>query len=106
MVLKIHFVFVSCLSNFQLRIVYIEAVTSRISCFIWNLLIIKVSLLTNTHIIISLFAYFYIFNYCHHMSLQISVAIPLLNEEESLLELTQWIDKVMKANNFSEPSRS
>ena len=35
------------------------------------------------------------------MSLQISVAIPLLNEEESLLELTQWIDKVMKANNFS-----
>ena len=35
------------------------------------------------------------------MSLQISVAIPLLNEEESLTELTQWIDKVMKANNFS-----
>ena len=35
------------------------------------------------------------------MSLQISVAIPLLNEEESLPELTQWIDKVMKANNFS-----
>ena len=35
------------------------------------------------------------------MSLQISVAIPLLNEEESLPELTQWIDTVMKANNFS-----
>ncbi len=35
------------------------------------------------------------------MSLQISVAIPLLNEEESLPELAQWIDKVMKANNFS-----
>ncbi len=35
------------------------------------------------------------------MSLQISVAIPLLNEEESLPELTQWIDKVMKANSLS-----
>lgn len=35
------------------------------------------------------------------MSLQISVAIPLLNEEESLPELTQWIVKVMNANNFS-----
>jgi len=35
------------------------------------------------------------------MSLQISVAIPLLNEEESLPELTQWIDKVMTANNFN-----
>jgi len=35
------------------------------------------------------------------MSLQISVAIPLLNEEESLPELTQWIDKVMQEHNFS-----
>jgi glycosyltransferase involved in cell wall biosynthesis len=34
-------------------------------------------------------------------SLQISVLIPLLNEEESLPELASWIEKVMDANNFS-----
>jgi len=33
--------------------------------------------------------------------MQISVIIPLLNEEESLPELTQWIVRVMKANTFS-----
>lgn len=32
---------------------------------------------------------------------EISVVIPLLNEAESLPELSQWIDKVCKANNFS-----
>lgn len=32
---------------------------------------------------------------------QISVVIPLLNEAESLPELSQWIDKVCKANNYS-----
>ncbi len=32
---------------------------------------------------------------------QISIVIPLLNEAESLPELTQWIDKVCKENNFS-----
>jgi glycosyltransferase involved in cell wall biosynthesis len=31
----------------------------------------------------------------------ISVVIPLLNEEESLPELTQWLKRVMDANNFS-----
>ncbi len=31
----------------------------------------------------------------------ISVVIPLFNEEESLPELTAWIDRVMKANGFS-----
>ncbi len=31
----------------------------------------------------------------------ISIVIPLLNEEESLPELTHWIEKVMKASNFS-----
>lgn len=31
----------------------------------------------------------------------ISVIVPLLNEEESLPELSQWIDRVMKANDFS-----
>ena len=31
----------------------------------------------------------------------ISVVIPLLNEEESLQELTDWIVKVMETNNFS-----
>ncbi len=35
------------------------------------------------------------------MSLDISVVIPLLNEEESLPELVSWIDRVMKANNYS-----
>lgn len=33
-------------------------------------------------------------------SLDISVVVPLLNEEESLPELAAWIDKVMQANNF------
>ncbi len=33
--------------------------------------------------------------------IQISVVIPLYNEEESLPELTAWIDKVMIENNFS-----
>ena len=32
---------------------------------------------------------------------QISLVIPLLNEAESLPELSQWIDKVCVANNFS-----
>ena len=31
---------------------------------------------------------------------QISVVVPLYNEEESLCELTAWIDRVMKANHF------
>ncbi len=33
--------------------------------------------------------------------MDISVVIPLYNEEESLPELTRWIEKVMKENNFS-----
>ena len=33
--------------------------------------------------------------------MDISVVIPLYNEEESLPELTAWIDKVMKKENFS-----
>lgn len=33
--------------------------------------------------------------------MDISVIIPLLNEEESLNELFEWIKKVMKKNNFS-----
>jgi glycosyltransferase involved in cell wall biosynthesis len=33
--------------------------------------------------------------------MQVSVIIPLFNEEESLLELAQWIDRVMLAHNFS-----
>ena len=33
--------------------------------------------------------------------MDISVVIPLYNEEESLPELTAWIDKVMAENNFS-----
>ncbi|MGV3460581.1 MAG: glycosyltransferase family 2 protein [Flavobacterium sp.] len=33
--------------------------------------------------------------------MDISVVIPLLNEEESLHELSQWIAKVMAENNFS-----
>lgn len=35
------------------------------------------------------------------MSLQISVVVPLFNEEESLPELCEWIVKVMHQNNFS-----
>lgn len=33
--------------------------------------------------------------------MDISVVIPLFNEEESLPELYEWIDRVMKANDFS-----
>ena len=33
--------------------------------------------------------------------MQISIVIPLLNEEESLPELEAWIRRVMEANNFS-----
>ena len=33
--------------------------------------------------------------------LDISVVVPLFNEEDSLAELTSWIDKVMQTNNFS-----
>lgn len=33
--------------------------------------------------------------------MQLSIVIPLLNEEESLNELYQWIVSVMQANNFS-----
>jgi glycosyltransferase involved in cell wall biosynthesis len=33
--------------------------------------------------------------------MNVSVVIPLLNEEESLPELAAWIDRVMQANNFS-----
>lgn len=33
--------------------------------------------------------------------MDISVVIPLYNEEESLLELYAWIERVMKANNFT-----
>ena len=33
--------------------------------------------------------------------MDISFVIPLLNEEESLPELTEWIGRVMKENNFS-----
>ncbi|TDE16194.1 glycosyltransferase family 2 protein [Dyadobacter psychrotolerans] len=33
--------------------------------------------------------------------IQISVVIPLFNEEESLPELSAWIERVMLANNFS-----
>ncbi|MBK7094141.1 MAG: glycosyltransferase [Saprospiraceae bacterium] len=33
--------------------------------------------------------------------MDISVVIPLFNEEESLPELTEWIDSVMKENSFS-----
>lgn len=33
--------------------------------------------------------------------MQISIVIPLFNEEESLPELTAWIKRVMNANNFS-----
>lgn len=32
---------------------------------------------------------------------QISIVVPVFNEEESLPELSAWIDKVMLANNFS-----
>ncbi len=35
------------------------------------------------------------------MPMDISVVVPLYNEEESLRELAGWIDGVMKANNFT-----
>ena len=35
------------------------------------------------------------------MSKDISVVVPLYNEEESLGELTAWIDRVMKAHEFN-----
>lgn len=35
------------------------------------------------------------------MSIDISVIVPLKNEEESLPELAAWIDRVMVANNYS-----
>lgn len=33
--------------------------------------------------------------------MDISIVIPLLNEEESLPELTSWIERVMLENNFT-----
>jgi len=33
--------------------------------------------------------------------IDISVVVPLLNEAESLPELFEWIDNVMKANNYT-----
>ena len=33
--------------------------------------------------------------------MQISIVVPLFNEEESLPELVAWIDRVMKANNYT-----
>ena len=33
--------------------------------------------------------------------MNISVVIPLLNEEESLIELHDWIAKVMQSNHFT-----
>ncbi len=33
--------------------------------------------------------------------MQLSIVIPLYNEEESLPELTQWIERVMNENNFT-----
>jgi len=33
--------------------------------------------------------------------MDISVVVPLFNEEESLPELVEWIDRIMKSNNFS-----
>ena len=33
--------------------------------------------------------------------MNISIVIPLLNEEESLRELCEWIERVMKANQFT-----
>lgn len=33
--------------------------------------------------------------------MDISVVVPLYNEEESLPELHAWVERVMKANNFS-----
>ena len=33
--------------------------------------------------------------------MDLSIVIPLLNEEESLPELAAWIEKVMKDNNYT-----
>ena len=33
--------------------------------------------------------------------MDISIVVPLFNEEESLPELSAWIDRVMKDNNFT-----
>jgi glycosyltransferase involved in cell wall biosynthesis len=33
--------------------------------------------------------------------MDISIVVPLLNEEESLPELCAWIERVVTANNFS-----
>ena len=33
--------------------------------------------------------------------MNISVVIPLLNEQDSLIELNDWISKVMQSNHFS-----
>ena len=33
--------------------------------------------------------------------MDISVVVPLFNEEESIPELFAWIERVMKANGFS-----
>ncbi len=33
--------------------------------------------------------------------MDISVVVPLYNEEESLPELYSWIERVMRENNFS-----
>ena len=35
------------------------------------------------------------------IKLDISIVVPLFNEEESLPELHSWIKKVMEKNNFS-----
>ena len=35
------------------------------------------------------------------MSIQISVVVPVFNEEESLPELTEWINRVMSEHGFS-----
>lgn len=40
-------------------------------------------------------------NQREEMNLDITVIVPLLNEEESLPELASWIDKVMQKNQFS-----
>lgn len=36
----------------------------------------------------------------NHTSMDISVVVPLYNEEESLPELFAWIERVMNANGF------
>ena len=33
--------------------------------------------------------------------MDLSIVIPLLNEDESLPELAAWLEKVMQANNYS-----